>query len=206
MFFVFEGPDGAGTSTQAKLLSETLQKKGFSVFHTHEPSGGILGKELRKILQHSYSLSPSALQLLFFADREEHLKNEILPALKNGKIVICERYIWSSLAYGVASGVDASWLENIAEPFLKPHYTFFCDVPVEVSLQRITNRGNPKELFETEKTLQNVRNYMTELSERCAFTKKASLLDATEPPEKILGRIEMLLAPTLFAKHFNPLG
>ncbi|MEI7511059.1 MAG: dTMP kinase [Candidatus Peregrinibacteria bacterium] len=204
MFLVFEGPDGSGTSTQAELLTRALQKKGLSVLKTAEPSSGILGKEIRKILQHEYALHSAAFQLLFFADREEHLMKEIIPALEAGKVVICERYVWSSIAYGVASGVVQNRLEQLAEHCLKPDYTFFCNVPPEVSLSRIEQRGNPTELFETEKTLGTVQECMTELAERCAFTKRASVLDATESKEQILGRIEMLLAPLLFARYFEP--
>ena len=93
MFIVFEGLDGSGSSTHSKLLTEKLQSEGCAVFHTKEPTDkGPTGTTIREVLQHKYTVSPEALQLLFCADRAEHLVREIDPALKNGEIVISDRY------------------------------------------------------------------------------------------------------------------
>jgi dTMP kinase len=207
MFIVFEGTDGSGTSTQAKKLAESLQQKGLKTFSTAEPTKNFLGKTLREVLQKKKSLSPKAFQLLFFADREEHLQNEILPALKRGEVVICERYNWSSLAYGQAEGVEKKFLENVAKSFLKPDYTFFMDIPAEKSLERIKKReeetGLALEHFETQNTLSTVREVMRNLAEGCMFTKRASVIDASETPEKIFSRVEMVLTPLLFLESFT---
>lgn len=204
MFIVFEGTDGSGTSTQAKILAESLTKKGLSVFSTAEPSINFLGKNLREVLQHKKNLSPKAFQLLFFADRAEHIEKEILPALKEGKIVICERYNWSSIAYGSAEGVDQKFLEMLSENMLTPDYTFFFDLAPKVSLERIEKRGEGKEFFETDKTLTKVRKTMKNLAERCAFTKRATVFDASETPEEIFSRIDMVLTPIMFNNFFEP--
>lgn len=204
MFLVFEGSDGSGTSTQAKLLAERLEQKGLSVFPTAEPSNHFLGKTLREVLQKKKTLSPKAFQLLFFADRQEHLQNEILPALQNGKIVICERYCWSSIAYGSSEGVSQDFLESLTSTFREPDYTFFMNLSPEESLKRIEKRGETVEHFETKTHLSKVQTVMTELSERCAFTRRASVLDASESIEKIASRIDMLLAPLMFSSFFEP--
>lgn len=203
MFIVLEGTDGSGTSTQAKLLAKSLKKKGLKVFSTAEPSQNFLGKNLRESLQGEKKLSPKAFQLLFFADREEHLQNEIFPALKRGEIVICERYNWSSLAYGQAAGVDQNFLENLAKSFVEPDYTLFMNIPAEKSLARVVSRGEKIEYFENTSTLSSVREVMIDLAEGCKFTKRATILDASETPEKIFSRIEMVLTPLLFLENFS---
>ncbi len=203
MFIVFEGTDGSGTSTQAKLLAQHLTSKGLKVFSTAEPTENFLGKTLREVLQKKKELSPKAFQLLFFADREQHLQNEILPALARGEIVICERYNWSSLAYGQAEGVDQKFLENLAESFVEPDYTFFMNIPAEKSMERVETRGADIEHFEKTEILSTVRSVMQGLAEGCKFTKRASVLDATETPEQIFARIDMVLTPLLFLENFE---
>ena len=84
-----------------------------------------------------------------------------------------------------------------------PDYTFFFDLPAQISLQRIQERGNQVEYFETEKTLTSVRKTMTNLAERCAFTKRATVFDAQETPDQIFARIDMVLTPLLFNEHFQ---
>jgi len=204
MFIVFEGTDGSGTSTQASLLAQRLQKKGLSVLHTREPSSFPLGKVLRNALSGKITLSPSAFQLLFFADRKDHLEKEILPMLQKGTIVICERYCWSSIAYGKSTGVSSDLLSLLAQQCTIPDYTFFLSLSGEHSFQRVTDRGKEIEYFESESVLSEVKEIMTDLAEQCAFTKKASLLDASESREQIASRIDMLLAPLLFSESFSP--
>jgi len=201
MFIVFEGPDGSGTSTQAKILAENLEKKGITVFKTAEPSKNILGKLLRDVLQKKHELSPKAFQLLFFADREHHMQNEILPALQRNEVVICERYNWSSIAFGVSENVERKFLENIAESFLKPDHTFFMNISAEESLERVFSRGEKLEHFETSEKLKIVRSVMLELAESSAFTKRSTILNATDSIENIAKNIEMILTPLLFLQN-----
>lgn len=203
MFIVFEGTDGSGTSTQAKLLTERLKKKGLSVLHTREPSSSFLGKVLRETLQHKNTLTPYAFQLLFFADRQEHLANEILPALEQGKIVVCERYCWSCIAYGISSGVQRGILEELTKQCREPDYTFFLNLEEKISMERIEQRGEKKEFFEKTQILKSVKEIMIDLSEQCAFTKRATVLDASESKEQIASRIDMVLTPLLFSQYFE---
>jgi len=203
MFIVFEGPDGSGTSTQARLLAENLEKKGLKVFTTAEPSKDILGKVLREALQKTHKLSPKAFQLLFFADREQHVQNEILPALARGEIVICERYNWSSIAFGISENVERVFLENIASSFPEPDYTFFMNISAEKSLERVISRGEKLEHFETSEKLKIVQEVMLNLAEQSAFTKKSTILNATGSIETIAQSIEMILTPMLFLQNMK---
>jgi len=203
MFIVFEGPDGSGTSTQARLLAENLEKKGVKVFTTAEPSKDILGRVLREALQKKHKLSPKAFQLLFFADREQHVQNEILPALARGEIVICERYNWSSIAFGVSENVERAFLENIAYSFLEPDYTFFMNISAEKSLERVISRGEKLEHFETSEKLKIVQEVMLHLAEKSAFTKRSTILNATDSIETIAQSIEMILTPMLFLENMK---
>jgi dTMP kinase len=197
MFIVFEGTDGSGTSTQAKILAENLAKKGLKVFKTAEPSSDFLGKILRETLQKKHELSPKAFQLLFFADREQHVQNEVLPALARGEIVICERYNWSSIAFGVSENVDRNFLENLSSAFLEPDHTFFMNISAEKSLKRVILRGEKLEHFETSEKLKIVQEVMLNLAERSAFTKRSSILNATDSIEAIAKNIEMIVSPII---------
>ena len=203
MFIVFEGPDGSGISTQANNLANRLEKSGLKIFRTAEPSQNILGKILREVLQKKQNLSPQAFQLLFFADREEHIQKEIIPAVQRGEIVICERFNWSSIAYGVAENIDQQFLENIAGSFIEPDQTFFMNLSPEESMRRIEKRGEIVEYFEVPEKLRIVQKIMIQLTESCRFTKKATQLDASLSIEKLSSQIDMILAPLLFAENFK---
>lgn len=160
LFIVFEGLDGAGLSTQAQLLKEFLLKKGKNAVLTKEQTDGAIGGLIKSILKKEFSVSPLALQLLFTADRAHHLASEIEPALKEGKFVICDRYIFSTLAFGSLS-VDMDFLKYINSKFRKPDLTFIIDTPPEVCLERLKKVRFHLELFENKGTNEKIReNYL----------------------------------------------
>ncbi len=165
MFLVFEGLDGSGSTTQAALLVKNLQKKGITAFHTSEPSEDTIGLFIRSALQKEWTPAPEALQLLFTADRAHHIANKIDPSLLQGATVVCDRYIWSTLAYGALS-CDQKWLSEINRTFRAADYTFFLDVPVKDCLQRIEKRGKKNELFEEHQKLQKVRDVFLKLQSK----------------------------------------
>ena len=160
-FIVFEGLDGSGQSTEAELLTEFLRKGGYKVLKTKEPTlNSQAGKEIKQILNKKRKISPKKLQELFAEDRKEHLKNLIIPALQQGKIVISDRYFFSSFAYGQASGLDLNWLIKINNKFLLPDITFFLDVKPKICLERIRKRRKTRTLFEEKEKLEKVyKNY-----------------------------------------------
>ena len=106
MFVTFEGPDGAGKSTQAELLRDALAAEGREVVLTREPGGTELGERIRALLLDGAGMSPWAEAALFAASRSQHVEEVILPALERGADVVCDRYLDSSLAYqGIARGL-----------------------------------------------------------------------------------------------------
>ncbi len=139
-FIVLEGPDGSGTTTHSKLLAETLRARGEEVVLTAEPTESHIGKFIREQLQSKTIESPSALQLLFCADRALHIEKVIKPALAAGKTVISDRYVISTLVYGEALGLDPDWLLHVNTPFLEPDVMIIALPPLHVCLERIMKR------------------------------------------------------------------
>jgi dTMP kinase len=138
-FIVLEGPDGSGTTHHSKRLAETLRTEGLDVLLTAEPSAGPVGARIREFLREG-SLSADALQLLFCADRADHVRREIMPALEAGKIVISDRYALSTVAYGEALGLDPEWLLVLNNKFIQPHLHLLLLPPLSVALERVSRR------------------------------------------------------------------
>lgn len=159
-FIVFEGLDGSGQTTQASLLKNFLEKKGFKVLLTKEPTkDNEFGKKVDRILHQKEKASPFELQKLFTKDREWHLKNVIEPALKEGKIVISDRYFFSTFAFG-GINLDMEKLIKMNEKFLMPDITIFLNVKPKTCIERIIKRGEKVALFEKQKKLEKVyKNY-----------------------------------------------
>ena len=109
-FFVdIEGLDGSGASTQVRLVGERLLKEGLVAFTTKEPTDNVIGGLIRGALTGVYKLPPDSLQLLFVADRRHHLEREIIPILSNGNVLIADRFLWSTIAFG-AIKLSRRWL------------------------------------------------------------------------------------------------
>lgn len=158
-FIVFEGLDGAGTTTQMKLLAEACDRSDRNCRATFEPTDRPIGRLVRSVLQKQIVTTPLALAMLYAADREDHLHNPvhgILKDLEDGKLVICDRYLYSSLAY---QGVECDF-EKIASlnEFPSPQYIFYIDTPVDECLKRISSRGSDAELFEKKEFLHAVKD------------------------------------------------
>lgn len=136
---ILEGPDGAGTTEHSNLLATRLRKEGRSVVLTTEPWGRI-GRLIRSLLRDKAPPEPSAIQLLFCADRAEHIAKVISPALKDGNIVICDRYILSTLVYGAAANLDSNWLRTINDPFPTPDLTILTLPTLSVCSKRLEAR------------------------------------------------------------------
>jgi dTMP kinase len=145
-FITFEGGDGTGKSTQIKALERHLAARGRSFVSTREPGGTPLGKLIRQALLEVGKQpigSPTEL-FLYLADRAQHVQDVIRPALDSGKIVLCDRYTDSTLAYqGYGRGIDLKVLRelnNIADRGVQPDLTFLFDCPVELGLSRTAKR------------------------------------------------------------------
>lgn len=162
VFIALEGIDGAGLTTQANLLEQYLKLRGYNTFLTKEPTNGLIGGLVRACLRGEWRTSNRVLQLLFTADRAHHLEYEIIPALNSGRIVICDRYMFSTIAYGSLE-LEYEWLKQLNSKFPVPDLTVIIDVKPETSIMRIRNSRVGYELFEDLGRLENVRKVYVEL-------------------------------------------
>jgi dTMP kinase len=148
LFIAFEGGEGAGKSTQAARLAQALRDRGVDVVLTREPGATVLGARLRELLLGEGAEVPAkrAEALLYAADRAHHAATVLRPALERGAVVLCDRYIGSSLAYQAnGNGLDYDMIKTISlwgADGLYPHRTFLLDLPVEVGLMRAKARGD----------------------------------------------------------------
>jgi len=195
MFISFEGIEGCGKTTQLKMLARWLEQQGKKTYTTYEPGDTALGRKLREILL-SPTLSPCAEAelLLYIADRVEHVQKRIKPALKQGKIVLCDRYHDSTLAYqGYGRKTNISFIQTCFS-YLNlplPHLTFLLDCPVEVGLKRIKSRNLDRIEQEEFAFHRRVRKGFLKLAK--ADPERIKIIDATLPVMEIQTQIRHLV-------------
>jgi dTMP kinase len=155
-FICLEGLDGCGKTTQAKLLVRRLRRSCDAVY-TAEPSGGRIGRFIKKYCLHSGKRGSGVVEaLLFAADRFDHVENTVLPALNKGRIVVSDRYVYSSLAYQGATGLDMEWIAKINEHAVRPDLAIFIDVDPETVVQRLKPKKSVMENLETQRKVREV--------------------------------------------------
>ncbi|MDP3481255.1 MAG: dTMP kinase [Desulfoprunum sp.] len=165
LLIVFEGIDGTGKSTQLALLAEELSKRGYPVVTTREPTSGRYGQEIRKLYLDRTSCSPAEELRLFIEDRRQHVREVLAPALANGKIVLCDRYFLSTVAYQGANGfaVEEILAQNSFAP--EPDLALLFQAPLAVGISRITGeRGDILNDFEKAETLARVAEIFNSLT------------------------------------------
>jgi dTMP kinase len=156
IFVCLEGLDGCGKTTQAKLLVRRLKTK-YEAVYTAEPSRGQIGKFIKKRYLHASTRGSTVVEaLLFAADRVEHLKNEVVPALEKGKVVVSDRYVFSSLAYQGAAGLDLKWIESVNKHAFRPDLALFIDVDPKTVVGRLKQKKSVMENLETQLKVQQV--------------------------------------------------
>lgn len=187
LFITFEGPDGCGKTTQMKLLAEYFTKNGKEVVLTREPGGKGLGEKVREILlNYDGEVSDRCESFLFLADRAQNIDIIVNPAVKAGKIVLCDRHIDSTVAYqGYGRGLDIeriNMLNNLATNGKKPDLTFVFDVDVETSMKRV---GKEKDRMESAGIdfHNRVRQGYLELAKQ--EPNRIKVIDATKSIEEI---------------------
>jgi dTMP kinase len=154
MFITFEGVEGSGKTTHSKLLREFLVKQGHKVTLTREPGWGAVGKLIRRLLleESEIELDSWAELCLFCADRAQHVKDLIKPKLKEGEIVICDRYTDSTMAYqGYGRRLNLDLVEKIVKASslgLRPELTLLLNLPVKLGLSRIEDRAEKSKFDE----------------------------------------------------------
>lgn len=191
-FIAVEGLDGAGTTTQACLVSDYLQSLGFKTWTTREPSSGPLGRAVRAGIEGDEAMSREALALGFAADRMHHMSRPggIQHMQANGVWVISDRYVLSSLAYQSAQGLEFSWLLELNKHAPCPDVTVFIDTPVKVCLERIESREqNLEDQFHRRTALINTRReYMHALAQG-SHVGKLVTADGSKEPRRVLAQI-----------------
>ena len=154
-FITFEGPEGSGKTTLIHEITQRLESEGWEVVVTREPGGVKTGEDIRKILLEGEAIDDRSEALLFAASRREHLVNKVLPALREGKVVLCDRYIDSSLAYqGYARGIGVEEVRSINEfaiNGLYPDLTLYLDIRASVGIQRINDNQRTQNRLDREK-------------------------------------------------------
>ena len=186
-FIVFEGLDGAGTTTQSQLLADALRGKGRTVHLAHQPSGGCVGLLVRQILAGRTATQKAdgkldvvderVMALLFAADRLDHLTSQIEPRLARGEDVILDRYVLSSLAYQGAT-VSHEFIHAANRFARKPDLTLFLYVPANIALERVRSRGVKLERYETAAQLQAIER---EYSRLVGTLASVVSIDGTRP-------------------------
>lgn len=164
MFIAIEGIDGVGKSTVISILRKKLERDGYRVYATAEPSQSPIGKLIRDWLLKpgSVAVHPSIFALLFTADRVQHYYSEVEPMLNSGYLVITERYMESTLAYQGAMGLPQEWLMELHRFVPRPDLTIILDAPIETVIGRLSNRRE-LEVFEINKEfLSRVRSILLE--------------------------------------------
>ena len=205
-FITFEGGDGSGKTTQLKALDGYLTERGKSCIATREPGGTSLGNLIRQVLLEVGKqpiTSPTEL-FLYLADRAQHIREVIIPAIEQGNVVLCDRHTDSTLAYqGYGRGIDLGLLRSlndIASQGIKPDLTFLFDCPVEIGLSRTAQRQSQaitgvgrEDRFEREKVEfhERVREGFLELAR--AEPHRFRIIDAARSVDEIARELENII-------------
>ena len=197
LFITIEGIECVGKSTNAKFISDLLNKKNIKTHVTREPGGTSLGEKIRKILlfEQDDSISPLGELLLLFAAREKHINEVIKPNLEQGKWVISDRFTDASFAYqGFGRGLgfaQVNQLKQIIQNEFDPDLTFLLDAPIDVIKSR--RKLNPNDRFESEdrQFFERVRQGYLQLAS--VFEDRVRIIDATQPIEQVQSEIQSCL-------------
>ena len=196
LFITLEGPEGSGKTSAIKLVREALEKLGHEIIMTREPGGTPISEQIRNVIldKDNTDMDPRPEALLYAASRRQHLVEKIWPALKEGKIVFCDRYLDSSLSYQGHARVlgidDILKVNEYATEGTYPHITFLFDIDPELGLERI-NKNKDREVnrLDVEKLSfhQKVREGYLILSKR--FPDRYIVIDASKPLEEVSSNV-----------------
>lgn len=202
-FITIEGVDGAGKSTFIPSIKSYLEERGFEVVLTREPGGTKLGKSLREMIlvDKTLSLDAFAETLLLFADRAQHLKEVIVPALDAGKFVICDRFADSTLAYqSYAKGVPeqkVKMLQDLVLESVRPGLTYIFDVPLNVSKSRLQKTGKSPDKMESQgdrffdNVISGYKEIVKKNPDRCKLIDSSSSIEETRT--QVLEQLDIFL-------------
>ncbi len=199
LFITFEGADGCGKTTQIKMLKDYLENSGYDVVLTREPGAKGLGEKVREILlNYDGEVSDRCESFLFLADRAQNIDTIVNPAVKAGKIVLCDRHIDSTAAYqGYGRGLDLeriNMLNKLATDGKMPDLTLVFDIDVETSMQRV---GKNKDRMESAgvEFHNKVRNGYLEIAK--LNPERVKVIDGRETIEKVFENVKSVVNKTL---------
>lgn len=184
VLLAFEGIDGSGKSTQARLFAEWAQARGLDVVRSREPTDGPWGRKIREA-RFTARMSPEDELQAFLNDRKEHVETLIRPSLARGAVVIVDRYYYSTVAYQGVRGLDPAELLTRNRAFApKPDLVLLVDVEPKQALERIESRGLGTDLFETLEALAAVRRVFLSLTE-----PHVAVIDGAREPAVVFGEV-----------------
>ncbi|PKM05342.1 MAG: dTMP kinase [Gammaproteobacteria bacterium HGW-Gammaproteobacteria-6] len=206
LFLTFEGPEGAGKSTNLQIFAQALRQAGCDPLLTREPGGTPVAERIREVLlsHHEEPVCSDAELLLMFAARAQHLHQLIIPALKQGRVVISDRFTDATYAYqGGGRGVDSqriAQLESWVQAELRPDLTLIFDVPVEVGMSRARARSE-LDRFEVEHQDFFERVRRTYLDRAAAHPERYRIIDASGDLEQVAAAMQPVIDEVLERWH-----
>lgn len=203
---VFEGLDGSGKSTQARLLVKWLQSRGYRVFFTEWNSSDLISDTIRRGKKKGL-LTPTTFSLLHAADFADRFERHILPPLRAGYIVICDRYVYTAFVRDAARGCDPDWVRSLYSFALPPDKTFYFQVPVRTSLERklasrqkISYYEAGMDLHLADEVVESYERFQTRLKreyDRLSSIDRFVVVNANQPVEGILTSIRKEVRPLI---------
>ncbi|HEY1906900.1 MAG TPA: dTMP kinase [Myxococcaceae bacterium] len=188
-FIVLEGIDGSGTTTQAARLAAALREAGHAVVSTREPSDGPIGVLIRQALTRRLAgLSDRMLALLFAADRLDHLASVVEPALAEGKVVVSDRYVLSSLAYQ-GMRLPLAWVETLNAAARPADLTLFLEVDPRTAARRRSGRGGTEELFDADEVQRAVARAYGRVARKHARPQRVVRVNGRGAADEVAGEI-----------------
>ena len=189
MLINLEGIDGCGKSTQSQFLIEEFEKNDEKTILLKEPTKGKYGKKLWEMLRGKRKATTEEILELFVMDRKEHVNEKISPSLNEGKIVLMDRYYYSTMAYQAAAGIDVNRIRKDNEFAPKPDIVLIFDLPADLAMKRV--RGHSvADVFEKEEHLEKVRKAYLDLEN----DPLVRIVDATRTPETIFEEVWKLVS------------
>ncbi len=189
MLINLEGIDGCGKSTQSQLLMDEFEKNDEKTILLKEPTNGKYGRKLWEMLSGKIEATTEEILELFVMDRKEHVDQKINPALNEGKIVLMDRYYYSTMAYQAAAGIDVKRIRKDNEFAPKPDIVLVFDLPADLAMKRV--RGHSvADVFEKEEHLEKVRKAYLHLED----DPLVRIIDATRTPEEIFDEVWKLVS------------
>ena len=189
MLIDLEGIDGCGKSTQSKFLMKKFEENNEKTIILKEPTSGKYGKKLWEMLSGKRKATTEQILDLFVMDRKEHVDEKINPALKEGKIVLMDRYYYSTMAYQAAAGIDVNRIRKDNEFAPKPDIVLIFDLPADLAMKRVKGHS-VADVFEKEEHLEKVREAYLNLR----GDPLVRIIDSTRTPEEIFKEVWKLVS------------